>query len=92
VAVVTTLSSLTFEPIRRLSSYTAMMTGGEVAVGAPLSCNGAAVVSTYFVGVDFATGRGARYSGLNQGGVLFQANQVIRVTQSGAPNGATPIW
>ena len=76
------------------SSYSVAMTGGAAAAGAPASCNGAAVgsvVSTYFVGADPATGGGARHFGTNQGGTIFQANQAVRVTQSGAPNGATPI-
>lgn len=76
------------------SSYTVTLTAGAAAAGAPASCNGAAVgsvVSTYFVGADPATGGGARHFGTNQGGTIFQANRSVRVTQSGAPNGATPI-
>ena len=34
---------------------------------------------------------GTRYFGSNQGGTIFQAYQSVPVTQSGAPNGATPI-
>ena len=76
------------------SSYTVTLTAGAAAAGAPASCNGVAVgavVSTYFVGADPATGGGARHFGTNQGGTIFQANRSVRVTQSGAPNGATPI-
>lgn len=76
------------------SGYTVTMTAGAAATGAPQSCNGAqagSVASTYFVGADPAAGGGARYFGSNQGGTIFQANQSVRVTQSGAPNGATPI-
>ena len=76
------------------SSYSVALTGGAAAAGAPASCNGAAagsVVSTYFVGAEPAAGGGARFFGTNQGGTIFQANRAVRVTQSGAPNGATPI-
>jgi type IV pilus assembly protein PilA len=76
------------------SGYSVAMTVGAAAAGAPASCNGAAVgsvVSTYFVGADPATGSDGRHFGTNQGGTIFQADQAVRVTQSGAPNGATPI-
>ena len=76
------------------SSYTVALTGGAAAAGAPASYNGAAagsVVSTYFVGADPAAGGGARFFGTNQGGTIFQSNRAVPVTQSGAPNGATPI-
>ena len=76
------------------SGYTVTLTAGAAAAGAPQSCNGAqagSVVSTYFVGADPAAGTGARHFGSNQGGTIFQNNRPVRVTQSGAPNGATPI-
>ena len=76
------------------SGYTVTLTPGRAAAGAPQSCNGAqagAVTSTYFVGGSPAAGTGARHFGTNQGGTIFQANRPVRVTQSGAPNGATPI-
>jgi prepilin-type N-terminal cleavage/methylation domain-containing protein len=73
------------------SSYNVTMIGGVAVSGAPASCNGSAVVSTYFVGADPVTDSGARHFGTNQGGTIFQSNQAVRVTQSGVPNGATPI-
>ena len=74
------------------SGYTIAMTGGPAATGAPTSCNGAAVVTTYFVGADPNPGGGVRHFGTNQGGTIYQATAAIAVTQSGAPGGsATPI-
>ena len=76
------------------SGYTVTLTPGAPATGAPQSCNGAqagSVTSTYFVGASPAAGTGGRHFGTNQAGTIFQANSPVRVTQSGAPNGATPI-
>ena len=76
------------------SGYTVTLTAGAAAAGAPQSCNGAqagSVASTYFVGADPAVAGGARHFGSNQGGTIFEANRSVRVTQSGAPNGARPI-
>ncbi len=76
------------------SGYTVTLTAGAAAAGAPQSCNGAqagGVASTYFIGADPAAGGGARHFGSNQSGTIFQANRSVRVTQSGAPRGATPI-
>ena len=73
------------------SGYTVAMTAGAVAAGAPVSCNGATVVSTYFVGADPNPGGGARFFGTNQGGTIYQATATVAVTQNGAPAGATHI-
>jgi len=73
------------------SSYIVTMTSGAPVNGAPSSCNGATVVSTYFVSADPATEGGARYFGTNQRGTIFQANDSVRVTQTGVPSGAAPI-
>ena len=74
------------------SGYTIEMTGGPVATGAPTSCNGADVITTYFVGANPNPGGGVRHFGTNQGGTIFQATDVVAVTLTGAPGGsATPI-
>ena len=73
------------------SGYTVTMTPGPVAAGAPASCNGGAVVSTYFAGASPVASGGSRHFGTNQGGTIFQAASAVAVTQSGAPSGATPI-
>ena len=74
------------------SGYTIAMTGGPAATGAPTSCNGADVVTTYFVGASPNPGGGVRHFGTNQGGTIYQATDTIAATQSGAPGGsAMPI-
>ena len=73
------------------SGYRVAITGGTTVAGAPTSCNGASVVSTYFVAADPAEGGGIRYFGTNQGGTIFQADRAVAVTQSGPPAGAAPI-
>ena len=73
------------------SGYTVTMTAGAAAVGAPASCNGAAVVTTYFVGADPNPGGGVRFFGTNQGGTIYQATAAMAVAQNGAPAGAVPI-
>ncbi len=73
------------------SGYTVAMTAGVEAVGAPVSCNGAAVVATFFVGADPNPGGGVRFFGTNQGGTIYQATATMPATQNGAPSGATPI-
>ncbi len=69
------------------------LTGGSVAAGASISCNGAAagtVVETYFASAAPAN-PGFRFFGTNQGGVIYQDRVELPVTQSGAPTGAEPI-
>jgi type IV pilus assembly protein PilA len=76
------------------SGYTVTITPGAPAAGAPASCNGlaaGAVVSTYFVGASPVAGGGNRHFGTNQGGTIFQSDQAVQVTHSGAPGSATPI-
>tara|TARA_Y100000588_G_scaffold254984_1_gene269505 strand:- start:319 stop:792 length:474 start_codon:yes stop_codon:yes gene_type:complete len=73
------------------SGYIVTMTGGTPVNGAPSSCNGITVVSTYFVSADPSIEDGARHFGTNQSGTIFQANDSVRVTQTGVPNGAAPI-
>jgi len=73
------------------SSYIVTMTSGAQVNGAPSSCNGVTVVSTYFVNADPAAEDGARHFGTNQSGTIFQANDSVRVAQTGVPNGAAPI-
>ena len=73
------------------SGYTIAMTAGAAAVGAPVSCNGGAVVATYFVGADPNPGGGARFFGTNQGGTIYQATATVAATQNGAPASAAPI-
>ncbi len=73
------------------SGYTISMTAGAAATGAPVSCNGGAVVSTYFVGANPNPGGGVRFFGTNQGGTIYQATAQMPVTQNGAPTGAAPI-
>ena len=73
------------------SGYTVAMTAGAEAVGAPVSCNGAAVISTFFVGANPNPGGGVRFFGTNQGGTIYQATAAVAATQNGAPPGAMPI-
>jgi len=75
------------------SSYEMSVTGGDLAAGAPPSCNGAAagtVVATYFAAA-MPGAIGFRFFGTNQAGVIYQARVAVAVTQSGAPAGARPI-
>tara|TARA_B110000116_G_scaffold263169_1_gene269322 strand:+ start:362 stop:562 length:201 start_codon:yes stop_codon:yes gene_type:complete len=63
------------------------VTGGDLAAGAPPSCNGAAagtVVATYFAAA-MPGAIGFRFFGTNQ------ARVAVAVTQSGVPAGALPI-
>lgn len=73
------------------SGYTVTMTPGGTASGAPASCNGGTVVSTYFAGASPTPGGGSRHFGTNQGGTIFQSDRPVRVTQFGAPGQATAI-
>ena len=75
------------------SAYTMTLTAGSAATGAPVSCNGAAagtVAGTYFVSAA-PQDLGARFFGTNQGGMIYQDQVAVPVTQNGAPAGATPI-
>ncbi len=74
-------------------SYSFELTPGAAAPDAPASCNGLApgtVVSTYFVGAN-PTGRRERHFGTNQDGTIYRATVGVRVTQAGAPDGATAV-
>jgi len=73
------------------SSYTVTLTPGEVVQGIPPSCNGAPVVSSYFVSASPTAGGGVRFFGTNQGGTIFQSTSTIPVTQSGIPSGTNPV-
>ena len=75
------------------SSYEMSVTGGDLASGAPQSCNGAAagtVVATYFAAA-MPVATGFRFFGTNQAGVIYEARVAVAVTQTGAPAGALPI-
>ena len=48
------------------TNYTIAMTSGMAAAGAPVSCNGAVVASTYFVAARPAAGGAGRFFGANQ--------------------------
>ena len=75
------------------SGYTLALTAGDAVADAPLACNGATVVATYFVSAAPVTpgSTGTRFFATNQGGTLFQSTSDITFTQVGAPNGAIPI-
>jgi len=78
------------------SGYLVTLTAGAAAAGnpAPVSCNPATLVATYFAGANPVTpnSTGTRYFGTNQGGTIYQAlNAAVAVTQTGAPAGAAPI-
>ena len=70
------------------SGYTITLTPGPAVTGAPVSCNGTAVVATYFVGASPVSGAG-RHFGTNQGNTLFESTAPVPVTQSGAPSGSS---
>ena len=75
------------------STYMFTLTAGEVATGAPATCNGGVagiVVETYFVSAA-PFNEGFRFFGTNQGGIIYQDRVVLPVTPSGAPAGAAPI-
>lgn len=77
------------------SGYNVSLTAGPPASGAPASCNGAAagtVATTYFASAEPATAGDGRFFGTNQGGTIFQSfTGALEPTQSGTPQGATPI-
>jgi hypothetical protein len=75
------------------SGYRIALVPGEPAPDAPAGCNGAAVVSSYFVSAEPETegATGTRYFATNAEGMIYQAPAPIAVTQTGAPPNAAPI-
>lgn len=75
------------------SGYTITLVGGRAVEGAPVACNGARVVETYFVSAEPTVPgtTGQRYFAANQEGTVYQATSQIPVTHDGAPGGATPL-
>ena len=76
------------------NSYMITLTAGAVALGVPVSCNGAAsstVVTTYFGSAAPLNGSGTYYFGTNQEGTIYRSTEAMAVTQHGAPAGATRL-
>ena len=78
------------DPVTK-SSYTMTLAGGPLAAGAPASCNGGAVIVTYFVGASPEAGGGVRFFGTNQGATIYQSTAAVVPTLNGAPAGSNPI-
>jgi prepilin-type N-terminal cleavage/methylation domain-containing protein len=83
-------TDLAGDPVTK-SSYTMTLAPGPTAAGAPDSCNGSAVIVTYFVGASPEAGGGVRFFGTNQGATIYQSTAAVVVTLNGAPAGSNPI-
>lgn len=75
------------------SGYRIGLSAGNAAPNAPLACNGASVVETYFVSAEPVTpgATGMRFFATNQEGAIYQSPSAIPVTHVGVPVGAVPI-